>query len=152
MKTDTPDNNMEHLIPFLHEHLGIVALLLILIIGFIWLEFKTSTRGVKALSTQEAIQLLNQKNSLALDFRGADHFAEGHISKAKNVTLDDLKTATDRFKKHLKSPVIVICDNGQKSSQAGAKLKRAGFEQVYLLRQGLALWRKENLPLIKEPS
>ena len=46
-------------------------------------------------------------------------------------------------------PVAVYCKNGQASSGAAKRLKKAGFSAVYTLDGGLRAWREAQLPVAK---
>jgi rhodanese-related sulfurtransferase len=46
-------------------------------------------------------------------------------------------------------PVVVVCKDGQVSGGAAKRLRKAGFEQVYVLDGGIAGWRQADLPLVK---
>ena len=45
--------------------------------------------------------------------------------------------------------MVVTCGNGQVSSGAAKRLKKAGFEQVYWLEGGVQGWQQADLPLVK---
>ena len=48
------------------------------------------------------------------------------------------------------TPLIVCCANGMRSGTAVSALKKAGFEQVFMLSGGIAAWTEANLPLTKK--
>ena len=47
------------------------------------------------------------------------------------------------------SPVVLVCRTGNASSNAAKVLKKAGFEQVFVLDGGLPAWQAADLPLVK---
>jgi rhodanese-related sulfurtransferase len=47
------------------------------------------------------------------------------------------------------SPVVLLCRTGNASATAAKVLKKAGFEQVYVLDGGLPAWQAADLPLVK---
>ena len=46
--------------------------------------------------------------------------------------------------------LLVCCASGQRSQDASAKLKKAGFGKVFSLRGGLGAWTDAGLPLTKK--
>ncbi|MEW6433603.1 MAG: rhodanese-like domain-containing protein [Myxococcota bacterium] len=64
--------------------------------------------------------------ALLLDVRSPSEFHEGHLPRAKNVPLSEL-----RWRLHelgpTRRPVVVYCRSGNRSSQAAAMLCEAGF-------------------------
>ena len=47
-------------------------------------------------------------------------------------------------------PIIVVCQNGQRSSKAQAALKEAGYSEVYALEGGMAAWQQAGMPVVKQ--
>lgn len=45
--------------------------------------------------------------------------------------------------------MIVVCANGMASREPAENLFNAGFERVVILKDGLAGWSGENLPLVR---
>ena len=56
----------------------------------------------------------------------------------------------DAGNKRLKNAkaIILICDNGSRSRQCVATLKKEGLESISSLQGGLATWRQDNLPIV----
>jgi rhodanese-related sulfurtransferase len=46
-------------------------------------------------------------------------------------------------------PVIVVCATGTTSREPAENLYKTGFEQVYVLKEGISGWSGENLPLVR---
>jgi phage shock protein E len=65
-----------------------------------------------------------------VDVRSADEFADGHLSGAQNIPLDQLANQVLNIKKWTK-PVIVCCTSGLRSARAKAFLHAQGLEEVY---------------------
>jgi rhodanese-related sulfurtransferase len=45
--------------------------------------------------------------------------------------------------------VVLVCKAGQTSSAAATRLRKAGFEHVYVLDGGIGAWQAADLPLAK---
>ena len=121
--------------------------LLVVIIALCVIEFKTRRAGGTRLSPQQAVQFINQKNSLVIDLRSATAFKKGHIIKAKNFDATALRKNLIPIQRAKKSPILVVCDHGSHSSRFAHWLTRQDFENVCTLCHGIQQWQKDNLPL-----
>lgn len=104
-------------------------------------------RGKNTLTTLQATQLLNKGKVTILDVRSPDEFKAGHLKQSKNIPLDQLGTRVGELDKS--SPVLVICGVGARAARGAAQLKRAGFDNVYVLGGGFAEWQSQGLPTAK---
>ena len=105
-------------------------------------------RGAK-VSLLQAMQRLNQAKSSVIDVRLATEFEVGHIKGAKNIPLVDLSKRISELGKQKNNPILVVCENGTRSSKAVAMLVKAGFANAASLDGGLAVWREQGLPIVK---
>lgn len=140
---------MNKLIPFLLENWYFVALFVGLLLAYVVLEFKHKGFGVSALSTQRAVQLMNQKNTVLIDVREKSAYDQGHITGAVHCLVKDLGDKAGRLQTNRDEAVIVVCDTGHQSRQAANVLKKQGYNSVYTLQEGLGAWKKDHLPLVK---
>ena len=101
------------------------------------------------ISTLQATLLINQQNALLLDVREAAEYEKGHMLNARNIALGELEARAAEIEKHKAKPVIVVCDNGNRSDRAATALRKQGFEQVFTLSGGIGAWRQAGLPLEK---
>ncbi|QTF06663.1 rhodanese-like domain-containing protein [Brenneria izadpanahii] len=141
---------MQEIIPFISKHpilsVAWVALLVIVIV----LTVKSKFSKVKEVVRGEAIQLINKEDAVIVDIRNRDDYRRGHIANAFNLLPNDIKNGSvGELEKHKAQPVIVVCANGMSSRDAAADLLKAGFERVLVLKDGLAGWSGENLPLVR---
>ncbi|MEA0983884.1 rhodanese-like domain-containing protein, partial [Salmonella enterica] len=44
---------------------------------------------------------------------------------------------------------IVVDGSGRQCKESGNALTKAGFEKVFVLKEGVAGWSGENLPLVR---
>ena len=102
-----------------------------------------------AVSTLQATLLINQRNALVLDVREAAEYEKGHMLNARNIALGELEARAAEIEKHKGKPVIVVCDNDNRSGKAATALRKQGFEQVFTLGGGIGAWRQAGLPLEK---
>ena len=118
--------------------------LVILIILFL---ISNSKKGGKKISSQTLISLSNQDNAFLIDLRESEAFQNGHITNSINIPFNNLANRTNEINQQDKS-IILICDMGSVSPNAGEILKKEGFTNVLILKGGINEWRMQNLPLV----
>ena len=106
-------------------------------------------RGYKTLRPAELTGLINRDNALVIDLSASGDFEKGHIAGSRNLTPSQFDPENKVLAPAKQLPVVVVCRNGQASSAAAKRLKKAGFEQVYLLDGGVGAWQQADLPLVK---
>lgn len=135
---------MDRILEFTNNHPLLVAGTMMMALTVIFYELRLRSRGLIAVGTAQAVQLINN-GARVIDVRDQAHFDTGHIVgsiRVEPATLD----SDSRLKKN--RPVIVVCDNGISSGRTIDQLRAAGFESAYSLRGGLAAWQQDNLPLV----
>jgi rhodanese-related sulfurtransferase len=104
--------------------------------------------GGGAVSTTDAVRLINHNKAVLIDVREPAEFAAGHAAGARNVPLAGLESS-----KHLPGnkalPLVVVCATGARSARAAAQLRKAGYAQARSLAGGTNAWREANLPVEK---
>ncbi|OCG06575.1 rhodanese-like domain-containing protein [Gilliamella sp. wkB178] len=139
------------IIPFIKNHpllsLGWIALFIAIIV----LTIKSKLSKVKIISNAQAINMINKQNAVIIDIRSADNFKKGHITESHNILPIDIKNASaktiEKFKENL---IILIDENGLSTSSIGDTLVKQGFLHVFALKDGIAGWNGENLPLVRK--
>ncbi|MFC2145618.1 rhodanese-like domain-containing protein, partial [Actinomycetota bacterium] len=97
---------------------------------------------------EEVYEIINNdKDYIILDVRTQDEFNEGHLEKARLISVDDLDKVLDVLPKN--KPIIVYCQSGVRSRKAAEILVNNGFSQVYDMG-GILGWQKEGYPIIVE--
>ena len=132
------------IINFLIEHYYLsIPLLTVLVL----LILSNAKKGGKKISCQTLISMTNQNRALIIDIRDSESFNAGHITASKNIPQNELTRRINEITNIDKS-VILVCDMGNISPNAGESLKKEGFEDIYLLKGGINQWRIDNLTLI----
>jgi len=132
------------IINFLIEHYYLsIPLLTVLVL----LILSNAKKGGKKISCQTLISMSNQNRALIIDIRDSESFNAGHITASKNIPQNELTRRINEITNIDKS-VILVCDMGNISPNAGEALKKEGFEDIYLLKGGINQWRMDNLPLV----
>lgn len=112
---------------------------------------KSKLSKINNINPQEATLLINKQDAIVVDIRSADEFKKGHIVNAKNITVSQIEEGKFAAIENSKqTPIIVVCATGTRSSGAGEKLAKAGFEQVNNLFSGMSGWSAANLPTTKK--
>lgn len=139
------------IIPFIKNHLLLSLGWIVLFIAIIVLTVKSKLSKVKIINNAQAINMINKLDAVIIDIRSADSFKKGHITQSHNILPIDIKNANakiiDKFKENL---IILVDENGLSSSSIGELLVKQGFLNVFTLKDGIAGWNGENLPLVKK--
>ncbi|MFP4560574.1 MAG: rhodanese-like domain-containing protein [Thiohalorhabdus sp.] len=113
-------------------------------------DFVTEARGrIREIDPDSAEEMLGEREDvLILDVREPDEFAMGHIPGAVNVPRGILESAADPEYKNphpvlcraRERPILLYCKSGGRSAMATATLQEMGFEEVYNIAGGAAVW------------
>jgi phage shock protein E len=101
---------------------------------------------LNAVEFKEAIQA---ESALLIDVRTQNEVRQGAIPGAKHVDFYQggfVEAFADIPKD---KPIYLYCHSGQRSGQALAQLKKAGFTQVAHLQGGILSWRQMGGPEVK---
>jgi len=95
------------------------------------------------LSSEEMKELMLLDSVQLIDVRSLEAFREGHLKGAQNLVYDE--DFIDKIQKLDKSkPVAVYCRTGRRSEECSQILKKAGFEEIYQLKDGLSQWKYKD--------
>ncbi|HTV98082.1 MAG TPA: rhodanese-like domain-containing protein [Steroidobacteraceae bacterium] len=139
---------MQRLLEYIVHHPYLAGAALIAAIAVLVVELKERVSGFAALSSMQAVRLMNQ-GALVLDLRSKESFDAGHIGDARNIPSTELASRSDTLKKWRDRPVITYCDSGVSGAGAARTLIKLGFTKVFNLEGGLNAWVKDNLPLTR---
>ncbi len=96
-------------------------------------------KGVSHISTTDLKGELNDKNKQFVDVRTPAEYKGNHIKGFINIPLHQLaQKAEKELSKEIE--VIVICQSGMRSQQAGRLLRKIGFSKVTNVRGGMSAW------------
>jgi rhodanese-related sulfurtransferase len=136
---------MDKFILFLIEHYFYSVPLLVVSILLIR---SNATKGGKKITPQDLINLTNQDAAQLIDLRSSNEFDDGHITGSINIPYTDLEDRIHEIKKQEDKSLVLICDTGSQSANAGEVLNKSGFEKTVILSGGIGAWRLDNLPLV----
>lgn len=130
-------------------NLMLLLALLGLTVAIVVNEFKSATRGYKAVSPARLTELINREDALVIDVSPAAEYEKGHIIGSRHVPMSQFDPESKQISKARELPVAVVCRNGITSGTAAKRLVAAGFKQVHALEGGVAAWQQADLPLAK---
>lgn len=131
---------------------NIWLILLAVLSGFMLFGGGLSGRlsGIKHVTPQEAVMLINHEDAVVLDVRENSEFNDGHIAKARHIPLGQLKNRLNELEKFKGKPIVAVCRSGSRSRHACGILKKHGFENVHNLAGGMLAWEQAGLPRQKK--
>ena len=141
--------DFQELMAFAGRHQMLSLIFAALTVGIVLNEFAGLFRGFKVLRPAELTALVNLDNALVVDLRPIADFDKGHIPGSKNVQMSQFDPENKKLAAARALPVVLVCKSGQTAGDAAKRLKKAGFEQVYVLDGGIGGWQQADLPLAK---
>jgi rhodanese-related sulfurtransferase len=79
---------------------------------------------------------------VVIDARDAGQFAKGHIPGAINMDWRQVLAKRNEIPKD--KPVLIYCNTGSLSAQAGFALRVAGWENLRILQGGMEEWKAKG--------
>ena len=141
---------MQEIMQFVGRHPVLSIAWIGLLAAVIFTTLKGLTSKVKVITRGEATRLINKEDAVVVDLRQRDDFRKGHIASAINLLPADIKANNlGELEKHKDKPIIVVDGSGMQAQEPAGALNKAGFERVFVLKDGIAGWSGENLPLVR---
>ncbi|AIQ98798.1 rhodanese-like domain-containing protein [Pluralibacter gergoviae] len=141
---------MQEIMQFVGRHPVLSIAWIGLLAAVIVTSLKGLTSKVKVITRGEATRLINKEDAVVVDLRQRDDFRKGHIASAINLLPTDIKANNlGELEKHKDKPIIVVDGSGMQAQDPASALNKAGFERVFVLKDGVAGWSGENLPLVR---
>lgn len=81
-----------------------------------------------------------------LDVRTPGEYTTAHIAGSYNVPVDVLAEHSAEIRS-LESPVVLICQSGQRAGRADAVLRASGMRHLQVLDGGMRAWLDAGLPV-----
>lgn len=89
------------------------------------------------------------RGELLLDIREADDYKEFHAPNTTNIPMGRLALRLAELETYKSKPIMVIDHAMQRAPRAMEVLLKAGFSQVFVVKGGMAEWKKAGLPIEK---
>lgn len=90
----------------------------------------------------EQIPKEDWKRFFVIDARDKEQFSKEHIAGATNIEWRQVLAQRALIPKD--KPVLIYCNTGSLSAQAGFALRLAGYENVRILQGGFAEWKAKG--------
>ena len=136
---------MDKFILFLIEHYFYSVPLLVVVILLIR---SNAVKGGKKITPQDLVSLTNQDAAKLIDLRSPNEFADGHITGSINIPYADIEDRLHEIKLQEGKSLVLICDSGSQSANAGEVLNKTGYQNTVILSGGIGAWKLDNLPLV----
>lgn len=106
--------------------------------------------SVKNIDVREAEDFIRNNNPLILDVRSPEEYGTGHLRNSRNTPLPGMDNFALDLKEYREKPVLVYCHAGMRSARAAQILIQQGYQKVYNLTQGVALWAAMGFELVNQ--
>ncbi|MGP3593796.1 rhodanese-like domain-containing protein [Vagococcus sp. WN89Y] len=141
---------MQEIMQFISRHPILCIAWIALLGAVLYTTFRGIASNVKVISRGEATRLINKEDAVVVDLRQREDFRKGHIAGAVNLLPNEIKANNvGELEKHKATPIIVVDGSGMQAQEPANALTKAGFEKVFVLKEGIAGWSSENLPLVR---
>ena len=110
-----------------------------------WLANNLPFQTITEIEAAAISTAMSKQPCVVLDVREPMEWEMGHVPGAILISLGELGNRLNEIPS--KSPVIVICEAGVRSSSAASMLQAYGLEEVINVPDGTAGYRNGNLPL-----
>ncbi len=109
--------------------------------------FGQSTKGVTATEFNELyMHLLQDEETLIIDGRTDEMFADGHIENAINTDAD-MENLEEELKKHIGVPrIVVYCTTNRRTYDILDVLERIYEGEIIYISDGITGWRANGFP------
>ena len=85
----------------------------------------------------------NLDETYVIDIRPSNLFANGHIQGAVNLNPEQLIQVIEEMNRSVYSQIVIVSETGQRASYFTSLMRMYGFNDVYSLRCGMALWHSD---------
>ncbi len=132
---------------------GIVPVVVLFGAGLlVALQRRAILKRAKRLTPPEIQERLDAGiETVVLDTRSPEKFAEGHIATAVNVPLptfgNAIKDSSGILPAERDQLIVVVAESGGSALQCVDRLHRAGYTRVFVVEGGMQGWCADRLPL-----
>ncbi|MFW8577919.1 rhodanese-like domain-containing protein [Enterococcus entomosocium] len=117
--------------------LNLVLALIILAIALNWAYFQIMGRRSATIISEDEFKA-GMKKAQVIDVREKNEFDSGHILGARNIPFTVLSNSFSAFRKD--QPIYLYDTRKSLSIRAANKLRKEGFTNVYILKEGYEGW------------
>ncbi|KLN97053.1 rhodanese-like domain-containing protein [Moellerella wisconsensis] len=141
---------MQEIMQFISQHMVLSLVWVALLVAVIVITFKGMFSKSKVITSGQAVQLINKQEAVVVDLRSREDFRKGHIIDSINLTPSEIKDNNlGELDKYKQKPVIIASATGMDGNKPAEQLIQHGFEQIFILKDGISGWTGDNLPLAR---
>ena len=107
----------------------------------------TATAPSRINASTLRAEIASNRDLRLLDVRTPGEFQSGHITGSVNVPLDQVIPNARKIASQASGRVVVICQAGQRATQAADKLSAAGIDDLAVLDDGMNAWMAAGAPV-----
>ena len=109
---------------------------------------KTEVSIAKDVSIEEYKMLISDE-TIILDVRTPEEFAQGHLEGAVNINFFDENFIQKVSELNKSKALLIHCAAGGRSAKAMNALKGKGFSKMYNMLGGYSAWLSAGYPVVK---
>lgn len=143
------ETDLQRLLEYATNHPFLAAAAALMALVVLAYELRSRAQSAASVAPADAVRLVNG-GAVLVDVRSPADFKAGHIGGARNVPGSDIVGGAKALEKHREKTLVMCCETGATSASAARELARQGFKNVVNLRGGLAAWRQDNLPVVRD--
>ncbi len=106
----------------------------------------SSCNAQNKISADEFEQKMKENNTILVDVRTPQEFAEAHLKGAVNIDIYAPDFATRMNQLDKSNTILLYCQSGNRSGQAASELAESGFAAIYDLKDGIGEWKRKGKP------
>lgn len=140
----------QEIVQFVINHWLLVTAFVVALIALLILEARSKGLGGSSrLTPFQGVNFINNQKAIVIDIRDPKNFEKGHIINAVNIPATELNKSFKELEQYKQQPLIIVCAMGQKSAYFVNKLRKNGYQKVYMLAGGMGAWSNANIPVVK---
>lgn len=140
---------MNNILSFISNNFILSTVWFFLLNIIIFLIFKPFYLKAKLVSNFDAIKLINERNAKIVDTRSLELYNLGHILNSIHIPLKNISfKKVQELNLSTLNPVILIINSSERNNKYIKNFLDNGIKNIYILKNGIASWDAENLPLV----
>lgn len=105
--------------------------------------------GVMHISVEDAYELVENDEAFFIDVREEEEFRKEFFD-FQNVFFHPMSAIMDRLQYIPKEiPLIVVCENGNRSTKVANVLNKQGFTDIANMDGGINAWKAKGFPIVE---
>lgn len=103
----------------------------------------------KTVETKEFQKMTENKETVILDVRTPEEYAEGHLKNSTNIDVNSSDFEQQISKLDVNKTYLVYCRSGKRSANASGLMTSKGFKNVVNLKGGIMAWQEQENEVVK---